>query len=84
MPKRGVEPPSPCEHWHLKPACLPFHHLGETVMQSDYDYTTELSICQVDIRNGRGWFFLKSLRQTLFFVRNHLERNEIRDPESGG
>ncbi|MCW3100303.1 MAG: hypothetical protein JWL77_5921 [Chthonomonadaceae bacterium] len=29
MPKRGVEPPSPCEHWHLKPACLPFHHLGE-------------------------------------------------------
>src|SRR5258708_3912226 len=28
MPRRGVEPPSPCEHWHLKPACLPFHHLG--------------------------------------------------------
>ena len=29
MPRRGVEPPRPCEHWHLKPACLPFHHLGK-------------------------------------------------------
>jgi hypothetical protein len=22
----GFEPPHSCEHWHLKPACLPFHH----------------------------------------------------------
>lgn len=24
--ERGVEPPRGCPHWHLKPACLPFHH----------------------------------------------------------
>ena len=23
---RGFEPPQDCSHWHLKPACLPFHH----------------------------------------------------------
>jgi hypothetical protein len=54
MPRRGVEPPSPCEHWHLKPACLPFHHLG--VGQPDEDaerpemlpnYTACGTICQV-------------------------------------
>jgi hypothetical protein len=22
----GFEPPHACAHWHLKPACLPFHH----------------------------------------------------------
>jgi hypothetical protein len=22
----GLEPPRPCEHWHLKPARLPFRH----------------------------------------------------------
>ena len=26
---RGFEPPQDCSHWHLKPACLPFHHLGK-------------------------------------------------------
>jgi hypothetical protein len=25
----GFEPPHSCEHWHLKPACLPFHHSPE-------------------------------------------------------
>lgn len=24
--ERGLEPPRPCEHSHLKAACLPFHH----------------------------------------------------------
>jgi hypothetical protein len=24
---RGVEPPRPCEHYHLKVACIPFHHI---------------------------------------------------------
>ena len=24
---RGVEPPRPCEHSHLKAACIPFHHI---------------------------------------------------------
>lgn len=26
---RGVEPPRPCEHYHLKVACIPFHHIRE-------------------------------------------------------
>ena len=25
----GFEPPHACAHWHLKPACLPFHHSPE-------------------------------------------------------
>ena len=25
----GLEPPRPCEHWHLKPARLPFRHSPE-------------------------------------------------------
>lgn len=28
VPRRGLEPPSPCEHSVLNTACLPFHHLG--------------------------------------------------------
>ncbi len=24
---RGVEPPRPCGHYHLKVACIPFHHI---------------------------------------------------------
>jgi hypothetical protein len=24
--EEGLEPSRPCDHWHLKPACLPFHH----------------------------------------------------------
>ena len=36
MPRRGFEPPRPCEHWHLKPACLPFHHLGGRVQAAHY------------------------------------------------
>ena len=27
--ERGVEPPRPCGHWHLKPARLPFRHSPE-------------------------------------------------------
>jgi hypothetical protein len=29
VPKRGLEPPRPCGHQHLKLACLPFHHWGK-------------------------------------------------------
>ena len=28
IPEGGVEPPRPCGHWILSPACLPFHHSG--------------------------------------------------------
>ncbi len=24
---RGVEPPRACAHYHLKVACIPFHHI---------------------------------------------------------
>ncbi len=29
MGEGGLEPPRPCEHWHLKPARLPFRHSPE-------------------------------------------------------
>jgi hypothetical protein len=35
VPKRGVEPPRPCGHWHLKPARLPFRHLGAGLILSE-------------------------------------------------
>jgi Protein of unknown function (DUF3662)/FHA domain len=31
----GFEPPHACAHWHLKPACLPFHHSPERPSQQD-------------------------------------------------
>src|SRR3954451_17838662 len=30
VPREGVEPTRPCGHWYLKPARLPFRHLGPT------------------------------------------------------
>ena len=32
----GLEPPRPCEHWHLKPARLPFRHSRLRVEDSRY------------------------------------------------
>ena len=68
MPRRGVEPPSPCEHWHLKPACLPFHHLGEPNAGRRSrpaaflpNYTGCGTICQ-----GRSDVFLKQVRRNRF------------------
>ncbi len=29
VPRRGLEPPQGYPHRYLKPACLPFHHLGK-------------------------------------------------------
>ena len=28
VPGRGLEPPRPCGHSHLKATCIPFHHPG--------------------------------------------------------
>src|SRR6476620_5555007 len=30
VPREGVEATRPCDHWYLKPARLPFRHLGST------------------------------------------------------
>lgn len=33
VPRGGLEPPRPCEHWHLKPARLPIPPPGQVVKQ---------------------------------------------------
>ncbi len=35
---RGVEPPRPCEHYHLKVACIPFHHIRPFQNAKHFDY----------------------------------------------
>ncbi len=40
---RGLEPPSPCGHSHLKATCLPFHH-PRIVLSSVHDFFSEMFI----------------------------------------
>ena len=39
MREGGLEPPRPCEHWHLKPARLPFRH--SRVVSCEYSRLAE-------------------------------------------
>ena len=72
VPRRGLEPPRPCEHQHLKLACLPISPPGQGMIERyrGAKYKSALRACQRE--NALVYVLVNEIR-THFLTLTHCQ-----------